>query len=119
MERIRVLLGEIPRDLGDNFKRAVTDQPDMELVGEVRNGVELLLTAGHTHADVVILGLQDSELPGICSHLLDEFPQIKVLAVSAGGQQAFLYEFRPRMVSLHEVSPESLLAAIRAAVSNN
>ena len=119
MERIRILLGEIPQELGDNFKQAVAAQPDMELVGEVRNGVDLLLAAGHFHADVVVLGIRDSELPGICSHLLDEYPHINVLAVGTNGQQAFLYKSRPCMVSLNEISPEALLAAIRSAVCNN
>lgn len=118
MERIRILVGEIPQEFGDNFKRAVTDQPDMELVGEVRNGVELLLAAGRKHADIVIIGLQNSDPPGIYSHLLDEYPHIKVLAVAPDGHRACLFELRPQKFSIGEASVDRLLAVIRAAAQN-
>ncbi len=102
--------------LRDVFKKVVADQPDMEVVGELDDSVGLLLAAGRTRADVVVLGLQNSELPGVCSHLLSEYPQIKVLGVTSDGRGAFLYELQPQKAPIGEVSPEGLLDAIRMAV---
>ncbi len=102
--------------LRDVFKQVMSDQPDMEVVGELTDPMALLLAARQTQAEVVIVGLENSELPGICSHLLSEYPHIKVLGVTADGRRAFLYELRPRKVPIGEVSPLGLLDAIRTAV---
>ena len=116
MDQIRVLLAEMPRILRDVFKQVVADQSDMDVVGELFDPFGLLLAAGQTRADVVILGLHNSEFPGICSHLLSEYPHIKILGVTEDGRRACLYELRPQKIPVGEVSPEGLLAAIRTAV---
>jgi len=100
------------------LKKAISTEPDMEIVGELADGIPLLLAAAQTQADVVITGLQDSELPGICSHLLNEYPHIKVLGLTADGRHGSLYEFQLHEVPLGEISQQELLAAIRAAVRN-
>ena len=111
-----MLLAEMPRMMRDVFKQVVEDQSDMEVVGDLTDPVELLLAAGQRQADVVVLGLNDADFPGICSHLLSEYPHLKLLGVTADGRRAFLYELRPQKVAIGEVSPEGLLAAIRTAV---
>jgi hypothetical protein len=70
--------------------------------------MELLMAAGETRADVVILRLQDSAPPGICSHLLNEYPHVKILGVSPDGHEAFLYEVRAQRVPVGGVSVEGL-----------
>lgn len=116
MGRIRILLAELPQMLSDLLKQAAARRPDMEIVGEFTDGMSLLLAADETHADAVVLGLHDGELPGICSHLLSEYPRIKLFAVAADGGHAMLYELRPQKVPISETSPEGLLDAIRTAV---
>lgn len=116
MAQIRVLLGEMPRMMRDVFTQVISEQADMQVVGELANGVGLLLAAGQTKADVVIMSLQDSEMPGIASHLLNEYPSLKVLGVATNGRKAFLYHLRPEKVPVGEVSPEGLLTVIRSAV---
>ncbi len=102
--------------LRDTFTQLVAGQPDMEFVGDLADPLSLLLAAGQTRPDAVIVRLQDSEFPGICSHLLSEHPHIKVVGVTADGRSACLYELRPQKMSLGEVSPPEVLDAIRAAV---
>ncbi|MGQ0570739.1 MAG: hypothetical protein ACT4P5_14625 [Armatimonadota bacterium] len=99
----------------DVFKQ-VLEQPDIEIVGELDDPFGLLLEAGRAQADVVILGLHDAEFPGVCTHLLTEYPHIKILGITKDGRRAFLYELRPRKVVVGEVSPQGLLTAIRSAV---
>jgi two-component system response regulator DesR len=116
VDRIRVLLAGMPRMLRDVFTLVLADQPDMEVVGELTDLLDLLLAARYTHSDVAILGLRDAEFPGICTHLLAEYPHIKILGVTRDGRRAFVYALRPSKVPVGEVSPDGLLAAIREAV---
>ncbi len=116
MDQIRVLLAQMPETLRDTFTQLVAGQSDMELVGDLTDPLSLLLAAGQTRPDAVIMGLQDSEFPGICSHLLSEYPHIKVVGMTADGRSARLYELRPQKMSLGKVSLPEVLDAIRAAV---
>lgn len=116
LDRIRVLLAEMPQLLRDVIRYLLSDQPDMEVIGNISDWLELLVTAREMHADVVILGVESSELPGICSHLLHELPDIKLLGVTDDTRHAFLHELRPQKVPLREASAQGLLDAIRAAV---
>lgn len=99
--------------LRDVFKQIIAEQPDLEVVGDLDNGVDLLLAASQTRPDIVILGMEDSELPGVCSHLFSELPHIKLLCVTADGRQLLLYELRPYKILIGNASPQSLLDAIR------
>jgi DNA-binding NarL/FixJ family response regulator len=115
---IRILLGALPAPLQGALEPILATQADMEVVGAVTVPVEVLLAAGQTAAHVVLLGLEGRELPGIASHLLDEYPSIKVLAVAADGRRALLYELQPRLVAIGEASPATLVEAIRMAVQS-
>lgn len=117
MVRIRILLTNLPRMLQDVLERVLADQDDMELVGYVADPIEVLLIATAREIEVVILGVEDG-LPGVASHLLEERPQLKILAVSPDGRRAFLYHLQPYMVPIGELSPDGLVDAIRAAVGS-
>jgi DNA-binding NarL/FixJ family response regulator len=106
----------MPRMLRDVCKQLIVEQPDMEVVGEFGNGVELLLATGQTRPDIIILGVEGSGLPGIGSHLFTEFPHVKLLGVTADAQHLSLYELRPYKGLIGDVSPQGLLDAIRTSV---
>jgi DNA-binding NarL/FixJ family response regulator len=106
----------MPPMLRSAVKPLVAGQPDMAVVGEIDKPFGVLLAVGQTHADVVILCLKNAELPGICSHLLSEYPHIKILGISVDARHAVLYEHRAQMIPIGNVSPEALLDTIRAAV---
>jgi DNA-binding NarL/FixJ family response regulator len=115
MAPIRILLAQLQGMLRDVVLQLLDGQADMTVVDDVDDPIDTLLAAGRTHADVVVLGMEDDELPGVASHLLDEYPHLKVLAITPDGRRAFLYELRPELVALGEASPDLLLQAIRAA----
>ncbi len=102
--------------LREKFRQVIANQPDMRAVGDATSSFELLLATGETQADVVIIGFKEYELPGVCSHLLSEYPYVKILCVDAATSTAFLYEVRIRMVPVADVSAEGLISAVRAAV---
>jgi DNA-binding NarL/FixJ family response regulator len=87
------------------------------VVGEVLDPIELLLTAKARPVDVVIVTPLDSEgEPRICSHLLEEHPQLKIVTLSAKGEAAFLYESDSRKKRIDEPSEQSILGALREAM---
>jgi hypothetical protein len=66
------------------LKSLVRKQLDMKILHfEGGVGVELLLAVGELEPDIVVLPLLDGgREPGICSHLLEEFNDLVILAVS-------------------------------------
>jgi len=116
MSSTRILLAELSPALRQALVPVLADQVDVELVGDVSGAIEILLAVGETRADVVVLGMPGIELPGIAGQLLDEYPQLKVLAVNLERRRALLYELRPQLLLVGEVSADGLLQAIRSDV---
>jgi len=112
---ILILLLKLPSTVRDILKEILADQADMRVVNELGDPVEVLLAVERTGADVVILGMEDGKLPGIASHLLDQYPYLKILAISIDGRQMFLYELRPELAPIGEMEPNRLVDAIRTA----
>ena len=106
MEPIDVVLIDVPRMLSDIVTNVVAPQPDLRLVER---------TAGEPvpEADVAVACVDDGELPPRLAELLCGHPCMRVLALSEEGRHAFVYELRPFRNELTDVSPASLLAAIR------
>lgn len=113
MSSTRILLAELSPALRQALVPVLANQVDVELVGDVSGAIEILLAVGETRADVVVLGMPGIELPGIAGQLLDEYPQLKVLAVNLNRQRALLDELRPQLLLIGEVTSEGLLEAIR------
>jgi hypothetical protein len=103
----------MPRMLCDIIADALVRQPDMEMVGMLASREALPTTVEETGADVVVIGLKDSELPEECGRLFYTHPWTRVLGVGSDGRRGFLYELRPTKAPLGELSPQGLVDAIR------
>jgi DNA-binding NarL/FixJ family response regulator len=114
VNKIKVVLAINPGLLRDFLRELIQCQTDMEVVGEVVDPVNLLLAVGETDADVVVVTLAASgEAPGICSHLLTEYPQLFILALSPERERAFLWRQSVSEEQLSIESDEEIVAAIR------
>lgn len=103
--------------LSDVVRNMLERQPDMEVIGEVLDPIELLLTAKARPVDVVIVTPLDGEVePGICRHLLAEQPRLKIITLQANGEAVFLYESGAKKKCIDEPSEESILGAIRESM---
>jgi len=104
--------------LSDVIRNMVERQPNMEVVGEVLDPIELLLAARATRVDVVIVTPINSEgEPRICRHLLAEHPQLKIVTLSAKSDDtAFLYKAGSSKQRIDEPSEQSILGAIRESM---
>jgi DNA-binding NarL/FixJ family response regulator len=114
----RVLLLGIPRILSDILQGLLADEPDLELVGDLRSedaGVDELDQAT---PDVVITGVRDGVVPATCLDLLSKRPHTRIIGISPRGGRTIVYELRPHLITLGEVSPTALVDLIRGADAN-
>jgi hypothetical protein len=112
---VRVLLGDLPPAICAAFSAATRPRRDIEMVGVVAGPAELLLAAGLLHADVLVVSMVGDGLPGVASHLLDQYPHVTVLAVAPDGRRALRCARRPGTESIALAGPADLVQAVRSA----
>jgi len=61
----------------------IIEQPDMEIVAEIKNEGEILHAFGGTHPDFLIISLDESNRrPSLCDTWLVRYPKMKILALA-------------------------------------
>ena len=116
MTSIRVILWADSRIFRESLRVAIESSGEIRVVAEVASPVELLAKVDHEQADAVVMwGDSHEDLPGICSHLLFEFPRLIVLAVLRDSGRAVIYrqKLEKRPVSASNV--HDLIDAVREA----
>lgn len=79
---IRVFLAIADPKLRESIKRLLEGEFDIKVVGEATHPLELLVEVGSTEADVVVHSWPESqEMPGICTHLLTEYPGLAIIGM--------------------------------------
>jgi chemotaxis response regulator CheB len=82
MRPIRVLVANQPRLMRELLMATIADQPDIEIVGEVADESEIVTAVERSHPDFLIIAQGRSRrLPAVCEPILQNYPQVKVLAV--------------------------------------
>ena len=111
---VKVLLANGPEALRTDLATFLQQQSDIEIGGTVLDPIELLVAVADTQADVVVVTLPDTgEMPGICSHLLHEYPQLLILALSSDRTRACVYRQTIMVEPLADISDEGILAVLR------
>jgi hypothetical protein len=105
-----IALIDMPRMLREIVDEALSTRSDVRLVDEKRDGslVEAIDRSGAVFAIVS----SESVGPAEVCRLLDERPRVKVFAIADGGRDGCLYELRPNLVLVGELSPESLVQTV-------
>jgi len=71
---------------------AIVEQPDIEVVAEVKNEDEIVDAVQGTHPDVLIIALDESnQRPPICDILIRRHPGMKILAVAPERNYSIFY----------------------------
>lgn len=115
MHSVRVLFGALPADLHDAVSEVVAGEPDLEMVGVAAKPFALLRAAGTLRADVVVVAMAGGEVPGVATHLLDQYPGIRVVVVAPQGRTALVYALRLCVDRFAGSSPQELVRALRRA----
>jgi AmiR/NasT family two-component response regulator len=83
VKRVRVLVANRPRLMRELVMATVSDQPDIEVVGEVPDGGNLTEMVEQVQPDVLILAMDEPEKRlGQCGFLLGRYPQMRILALA-------------------------------------
>jgi DNA-binding NarL/FixJ family response regulator len=117
LKRIRVLLADMPPMLRDIVTDAVSNEPDVEVLGGLGPGESLEATLERVQPDVLIIGRRPPDLT-VAEEVWLKWPRVKVLMIAGGGRSAVLYLLRPAEIALGDVSPEGLAAAIRGSCTD-
>jgi DNA-binding NarL/FixJ family response regulator len=112
---IRVLVANRPRLIRELIMATISDQPDIEIVGEVPDESEIELAIERTHPDFLIVALEQSDrLPGICQTTLRSHPEMRVIAIAPDRNSVVFYWASLRIQSNQvEASEEGFLSALR------
>jgi hypothetical protein len=97
--------------------QAIQGEADLQVVSGGSDEIETLLLAGELEADVVVVGMSGGVLPPIAERLVDEYPDISVLAVDLERNEGLIYRLRPQVTWIAGMTPAGLSAAIRLAAA--
>ncbi len=115
MKRVRVLVANRPRLMRELVLATISDQPDIEIVGEVADEDQLVEAVEQVQPDVLILAMDEPEKRvGQCGFLLGRYPQMKILALAPEQNRGTYYwasiDIRTKPV---ESSEAGILNAVR------
>jgi DNA-binding NarL/FixJ family response regulator len=93
----------------------ISDQPDIEIVGEVNDEQEMAKAVEETHPDFVIVALRGGDkLPDVCYSILEKHPQMRIIAIASDRASTL---FCWTSLNIHsdriETSEEGVLRALR------
>jgi len=108
------MLASRPKMLSEVIKSMVEHQPDMEVVGEVLDPIELLMSTKMLSVDVVIIApLEITGEPRICAHLLEKNPFLKIIVLSTESEAGFLYQSDAPVIQINDPTEQAVFDAIR------
>jgi len=120
MRKITVMLASRPKLLSEIIRNMIERQPDMKVVGEVLDPLQLLHTFRQTPVDVVIITpLKANGVPKICQLLLMEYPLLKIVTQSVKGENIYLYQSDAPRLCIDEPFEQSILNAIRGCITTD
>jgi DNA-binding NarL/FixJ family response regulator len=117
---IRVVLGTLPPLLRDIVRATLTRDDDVEIVNEVARLDEIAPALERAEGDVAVMGVAPTEWTGLSDflrQLLAGHPHLTVIALANDGRSGYLYRLQPRGVVIDDISPRSLVQAIRTHVA--
>ena|SRR5437660_6171411 len=113
---MRVLLGKMSNMVGNIVTSALAAAPDVVVTGRVDLGGDLITEILSAGADAVIL-YDDSGGDGDQTMaVLQRFPALRVVTISADGRSGILHELRLWTVRLEDLSGDILGRALRGDI---
>lgn len=115
---IRIVLASTPPLLREIVESAVAAESDMIIVGPVQESEDLYAATTRLRADVVIVSEQRVSATEPV-RVLSRWCRLKLFAIARNGRRVTQYAVRlVERQSIDDISPASLVAAIRAAAEH-
>ncbi len=123
MDRIRVLIVDDHAVVRAGMRLLVDSQPDMEVVGEAKDGREGLIQAQKLEPNVILMDITMPEFGGVeaTQAIKETCPDIQIVALTMHEDPAFFFQILQAGASGYVIKgadPSELLNAIRAVVDN-
>lgn len=124
MNKLRIFLAEDHQVVREGIKRVVNAESDMEVVGEAGDGLKTLEAVLAMRPDIILMDISMPELDGVQTTrmILKEWPQAKVLALTAYEDRGFLravLEDGAVGYLLKVASPKEVIDAIRIVANGS
>jgi DNA-binding NarL/FixJ family response regulator len=121
---IRVLVADDQSMVRAGLRMLLTDEPDIEVVAEARNGREAVAAAALDHPDVVLMDIRMPEVDGLeaTRRILAADPSARVLVLTTFDLDEYVYEALCAGASgfvLKDDPPEQLIAAVRTIAAGD
>lgn len=115
MNSVRVLVANRPRLMRELMIATISDQPDIEVVGEVEEPLEIEDAIQRTQPDFLIVALDpEDQLPDFCNAILQNHPRIKIIGIASDRNSTIFYWASLRVQSNQiEASEAGVLGALR------
>ena len=115
MKSIRVLVANRPRLMRELVMATISDQPDIEIVGEIQEESEIVSAVDQTQPDFLIVALDRRDrLPDFCQSILQSHPKVKIIAIAPDRNTSVFYWASLRVQSNEiEASEAGVLNTLR------
>ena len=118
LSAVRVMLAEDNAAIRTGIRKLLNKAPDINVVGEVGNGLEAIRLIDHIHPDVLLLDIEMPVLNGIevARQLRKKNIDIPILVLSAYTNLEYIRSMLDHGVSgylVKDEAPEQIVAAVR------
>jgi len=115
-KQVRVLVANRPKLMRELIIETLTEQPGVEIVGEVSDENEIRERVVQTSPDLLVIALDaPGQRPRICDMVLREHPELRIIAV-ASDQNRSVYYWASFDIHSNDIdnSEEGFLSAVRS-----
>lgn len=116
---VRVLVANRPRLLREMVLSTLSEQPGINIVGEVENETDVPSVVAETKPDFLLIALDEPRRrPPLCDQLLRKFPALRIIAVAPNSNLGIFYWASLEIHSTSmEASEEALLGVVRGQIN--
>ena len=112
---IRILVANRPKLMRELMLATLSDEPGIEIVGEVSDEAEICQRVRQTSPDVLVIALDEpAKRPDICDTLLRDQPGLRIIAV-ASQQNCSVFYWASFDIHSSQIEPseQGILNAVR------
>src|SRR5258707_14812724 len=117
---VRILVANRPKLMRELLLGTLADQPWIEIVGEVSDDSEIVDHVHRTSPDLLVIATDEpGKRPLICDSLLQQYPELRIIAVAPHKNYSVFYW---ATLDIHsddtEPSEEGILSAVRSVAES-